>query len=94
MMTLTVVRVGWEFVQEGGIKGWVAVEPEACIAPPEGKGKPLKEVAGGDRRVQRARPVCGGLTQQAEGVDGVFSKSQPLWGCTPPQPHGKQEGWR
>ena len=27
-------------VQEGG-EGWVAVEPEACVASPEGEGKPL-----------------------------------------------------
>ena len=31
-------------IQEGG-ESRVAVEPKACIAPPEGNGKPLEKVA-------------------------------------------------
>ena len=37
----------------------MAMEPEACIAPPEGNGEPLEEVSGGRGRFRSfARIAC------------------------------------
>ena len=35
----------------------MAMEPEACIAPPEGNGEPLEEVSGGRGRFHGASSV-------------------------------------
>ncbi len=43
--------------REGGGKGWIAMEPEGCIAPPEGYGKSLEEMSGGRGRVHGAGSV-------------------------------------
>ena len=43
------IQIGWE--------GWMAMEPEARIAPPEGNGEPLENMSGGGERVHGAGSV-------------------------------------
>ena len=50
----------------------MAMEPEACIAPPEGNGEPLEEVSGGRGRFHGASLVGNCLAQGADGMDGVL----------------------
>ena len=43
------IQIGWE--------GWMAMEPEARIAPPEGNGESLENMSGGRERVHGAGSV-------------------------------------
>ena len=50
----------------------MAMEPEACIAPPEGNGEPLEEVSGGRGTFHGAGSVGNCLSQGADGTDGIL----------------------
>ena len=39
-----------------GREGWMAMEPEARIAPPEGNGEPLENMSGGTDGMGQATP--------------------------------------
>ena len=59
------IQIGWE--------GWMAMEPEARIAPPEGNGEPLENMSGGRDRVHGAGSVGNCPAQGADGKDGILS---------------------